>query len=316
LSGANDWRYAPVNRQETVAIPRLWIALFLSLHFHAAMLWFWLPRLPQPPHLSVDEAERGQAHTVLVTRLAPLSKPEAPTPPPPSPPPSPPTASIAPPQRAAAPAARPTPPALAAIKPPPPPPVAVPTARPAEPMPRPAVPPVAEPTPVRPPAETDLSAYIAARRNARADPPESVAQGTTPNAPPETDIQRRDRIVAGNLASNQQPTFGYDPKSGGGIFQLKRIGYEDAEFWFTGWNKDIGRRAKQLIEVRRGNNNDIRRSIVTKIISIIRDEVQGDFTWLSERTGRQVTLSARPGDTAELEEFLMQEFFTDTRRPR
>src|SRR5579859_6263872 len=47
-----------------------------------------------------------------------------------------------------------------------------------------------------------------------------------------TDSERKDRIIASNLASSQQTTFGYDPKTGGGIFQLKRIGYDDAEFYF------------------------------------------------------------------------------------
>ena len=132
----------------------------------------------------------------------------------------------------------------------------------------------------------------------------------------ETESQRKDRIIAANLAAREQPTFGFDPKSGGGVFQLTRIGYDDAEFYFTGWNKDIGRRAKQLIEVRKGNNSDIRQAIVSAMIAIIRAEVQGDFTWKSERMGRPVVMSARPSDNAALEAFLMQEFFSDPRRSR
>ena len=36
--------------------------------------------------------------------------------------------------------------------------------------------------------------------------------------------------------------------------------------------------------------------------------------WVSQRLGRNITLSARPRDNAELEDFMMQEFFADPRR--
>lgn len=305
LSDLNDWRDGPLNRHHVVAIPTIWVALFVSLHFHAAMLWFWLPRLPHP---SLDETEPGKAHTVLVARLTPVPTPVKESPPPASPPPSPPS----PPRAAASPPSR-SPPPTSIKRPPssPPPasPIPAPSTRPVEPSAPPVAPPVAAPAPPRPPAETDLASYIEARRRARGDPP---TQSTTP--PSETESERKDRIIAANLASNQQKTFGYDPKTGGGLFQLKRVGYEDAEFYFTGWDKDISRRAKQLIEVRRGTNSDIRLAIVRKMISIVRDEVQGDFNWKSERLGREVVMSARPADNAVLEEFLMQEFFSDPRR--
>lgn len=321
MSDLNRWRHVPVNRRDVVEIPIIWVAFLLSLGFHAAMLWFWLPRLPQPPHLTVDETVPGDARTVLVTRLAstrtPTPAPGTESPSLPSPPPR---AAIAPARRAPSPAAKPrplsSPPVIAAdARPvePLPPPVAEPPPLVAEPPP----PPVADRAPTRPPPETDLASYIEARRRARGDPTTIASLGTAASSPPaETEAERRDRIIAANLAPNQQATFGYDPKSGGGVFQLKSVGYDDAEFYFTGWNKDIGRRAKNLIEVRRGNSNDIREAIIHKIIEIIRDEVQGDFTWRSERMGRVVVMSARPSDNAELEAFLMQEFFSDPRQAR
>ncbi len=189
--------------------------------------------------------------------------------------------------------------------------------RPVAPQPAPTPPPVAAPAPPRPPAETDLASYIEARRRARGEPTTSAARGAAPNAPPtETDSERKDRIIASNLAASQQTTFGYDPKTGGGIFQIKRLGYEDAEFYFTGFDKEIGRRAKQLIEVRKGSNSDIRQAIVRKMIAIIRGEVEGDFSWKSERLGREVRMSARPADNAALESFLTDEFFSDQPRQR
>jgi len=307
LSDLNRWRHVPSKRQDVVAIPTIWLALLVSLHFHAAMLLFWLPRMP---HLSPDVTEPGQVPPTLVTRLVTIPTPAAAPSPPPAPP-SPPAPRVA--------LTRPIPaPPKSASPPPPrvPPPLAPDALLPARP-PVPTPPPVAAPTPQRPPAEPDLASYIEARRRARGDPTTTSAQGTAPNAPPaETEAERRNRIVAANLAPTEQPTFGYDPKTGGGLFQLKRIGYDDAEFYFTGWNKDIGRRAKQVIEVRKGNADDVRQAVVRKMIAIIQDEVKGDFVWVSGRMGRQIKMSARPEDTAVLEQFLMQEFFSGARDPR
>ena len=91
------------------------------------------------------------------------------------------------------------------------------------------------------------------------------------------------------------------------------MGYTSAEFTFFGWNKDIRRRTKQLIEVEKGANSDIRIAVVRRMIAIIREHESGDFVWVSPRLGREVTLSARPSDNAGLEDFLMQEFFPEAR---
>ncbi len=85
--------------------------------------------------------------------------------------------------------------------------------------------------------------------------------------------------------------------------------YDDAEFVFFGWNRDIRRNTAQLIEVRRGNNRDIRIAVVRKIIAIIREYEQEEFLWESKRLGRNLTLSARAKDNAGLEDFMMREFF-------
>ena len=132
--------------------------------------------------------------------------------------------------------------------------------------------------------------------------------------PSESDAARRDRIVAANLASLNAPTFGTEPKNSGGIFQIRRLGYDDAEFTFFGWSKDIRRRTSQKFEVRKGDNSDIRVAVVRRIIEIIRDYEQEDFSWNSQRLGRVLVLSARAADNAGLEEFMMQEFF-NTPRP-
>jgi hypothetical protein len=182
--------------------------------------------------------------------------------------------------------------------------------------PAPPAPATEAPSVASPPVETDLSAFVAARRRARGEPALAAAQGREPDAPPaESEKDRLNRIVASNLGLNKVPTFGDDPKRGGGMFQLRRLGSEDAEFYFNGWNEDIGRVARQLIEVRRGTNPDIRLAVVRKIIEIIRAHEPGDFIWVSRRLGRQVALSARPGDNAVLEDFIMRDFFGEGRSP-
>lgn len=126
--------------------------------------------------------------------------------------------------------------------------------------------------------------------------------------PVEDENTRANRIVAQNLGSQERLTFGYDPDRSGGVFQLQLVGYDYAEFTFIGWNKDIRRTTKQLVEVRKGNNSDIRIAVVRRMIAIIREQVQEDFLWESQVLGYR-TLSARVKDNKALEEFLMGEFF-------
>jgi hypothetical protein len=94
------------------------------------------------------------------------------------------------------------------------------------------------------------------------------------------------------------------------------MGYDSAEFVFFGWNKEIRRNTKQLIEVRKGTNSDIEIAVVRKVISIIREYEQENFLWESARLGRTLTLSARSGDNERLEEFMLREFFDDPRSPQ
>lgn len=292
-----DWDYFPQRRRDVVAIPTVWLTLILSVLTHVAMLWHFLPQISKLPGSGTDAGKSG---SVLVAQLKPM--PPTATSPPPSPPPASvvaPAIRRAPPAPAAPPQPRRTPPAREPAR----------AFRPAPmlttPIPQPAAP------KVPPPAEPDLAAYIAARRMARGEPP-SPPVAAAPKSAAELENERRDRTIAANLASGQQqPSFGFDPRTSGGIFEIKRMDDSEADFWFVGWDKEIGRRAKQLINVRRGANGDIRVAIVRRIISIIRDEVKEDFTWKSERSNRVYELSARPGDNDQLESFLLHEFFPE-----
>jgi hypothetical protein len=162
----------------------------------------------------------------------------------------------------------------------------------------------------RPPASEDLASYVEAHRRAREPAP---APPASPSQPAESEEEQHNRAVAASLGLNRTPSFGSERQRGGGMFQIQRIGYNDAEFFFYGWNKDIQRNSQQMIEVQRGSNASMELAVVRKMIAIIREHVSGDFTWESERLNRDITLSARAADNAGLEQFMMKEFFSNPR---
>ena len=272
------------------AIPTIWVAFALSLVLHAVVLWGWKP---VEHEVTLDQVGPGKASGPLVLQIAP--QPSRATSPPPAPP-SAPTMETPPARKAQA--AKPAP------RPPPPPPVI------AQEKPSPVVTPPPAPAP-RAPAATpdpgDFSALLEARRRARGAPPAEI---TPPTEAPEDERERHNQSVAANLGLNRTPTFGRD-LTGGGVFQIQRMGVDSAEFLFFGWNKDIRRNSTQRVEVSKGDNANIRIAVVRRMIGIIRDHESGDFTWVSRRLGRDVILSARARDNAGLEDFLMQEFFFD-----
>jgi len=297
----SHWRSPPAKRYDDIRISAIRVAFVVSLLVHAAALWTFLPKLHL---LTPTEETQGEAGSRLTVKLAPLPLPPGSPPPAASPPPPPPPmVALQPPARVA------SPPKIA-VRPPSPPPVMsiprqsadAPTASP-------------EPAPPQPTGAVDLAAYVESRRRARGEVP-STAQESAPNAPSaESENERQNRIIAANIGMNGRPAFGRDPKNGGGVFQIKTMEYSYAEFYFYGWNKDISRTSKQVIEVRKGDNSDIRIAVVRRMIAIIREHETENFLWESHRLGRQLTLSARARDNTELEAFMMQEFFYDVRNP-
>ncbi len=99
------------------------------------------------------------------------------------------------------------------------------------------------------------------------------------------------------------------------MFEIRRMNYDDAAFEFFGWNNEMGRKTPQLVEVRIGNNSDMRIAVVRKMIAIIREYSQGAFVWNSSHRENGVTLSARLVDNAELERFLLHDLFDEVRQP-
>ncbi len=286
-----DFLYRPLPRR----LPA-W-AFVVSIALHAIAMWEWWPRM-QPQQIAAQAATDPDAPLVArLERSADARPPQRP--PEPQPAKQPPERP-----RRVAPPPRPAPPVIA-VEPALEPRVQVPVVPPAPPPPP---PPAA--TPPMPPLETDLAAYIEARRRERGAGVPPASTGTTRGPPSEEEERaRRDRAIARNLAGINAAPGGEAPKNSGGIFQVRRLGYDDAEFTFFGWYQTANRRMTQKVEVRRGTNPDIRIAVVRRMIEIIRQYEQQDFEWQSIRFGRNVTLSARAADTEDLEAFLMREFF-------
>ncbi len=123
---------------------------------------------------------------------------------------------------------------------------------------------------------------------------EAVARERGPSA---------DEIAAERIKQNlKQP-------GASGVFQITRKGVRTAAFVFRGWTTDAANARREFIEVDAGVNGDIERAVVRRMIELIRRYYSGDFNWESRRLGRTKVLSAAPEHNAELEEFLIQEFF-------
>lgn len=272
------------------------VAIALSVLLHAAALFLVVPKVMK--HALTPGEVEGPTSAPISVALAPRPRPPVPQVEPAAPPPAPPPATSPVPRRER-PVPRPAMPPMATL-PPEPSPEALKIPPPAlEPLPAP--PPRPAPRPA-PPVETDLAAYIAARRAERGE--------SSPTPSGSSDAARRERALERNLASLNAPRpFVGDMKSSGGLFQVTLKSYDFAEFRFFGWSPEARRKAPQRFEVRKGDNPTIDVAIVKRMIEIIRQTEKGDFVWRSERLGREITLSARPEDNQRLEEFLLRDMF-------
>lgn len=142
----------------------------------------------------------------------------------------------------------------------------------------------------------DMLAMIDQRRARRQAMEEAwrQRQQPPPNAPPDA------------ASRNLETLTGRDGVSG--VFTILRKGTRTGEFAFNGWRQEA-RGWREVIEVDAGQGGNLELAMVRKMISLIRTHYTGDFNWESHRLQRVVVLSARPEDTAGLEEFMMREFF-------
>jgi hypothetical protein len=156
----------------------------------------------------------------------------------------------------------------------------------------------------------DMFTQLESARKRRAD---AQTDAPAPRPAPSTheEVQNDNSIALANIATSLNRVRGTDQVEAGGVFQVRRVGYRDAEFLFRGWNTTSGRNSTRLVTVEQGTDVDIQNAIVKKMIEIIREEKTDNFIWESHRLGKQVSLSARPQDSVELQQFLIQEFFPD-----
>jgi outer membrane biosynthesis protein TonB len=150
------------------------------------------------------------------------------------------------------------------------------------------------------PKETDMFAALNAKRAVREAQEGDAARQNASAAAAEqglTEEQKRDERIKNNLKSGTN-----------GIFEIKRLETKSASFSFKGWT-DYSNVKLQYYEVEASDGQDVRLVMMRRMIAIIREHYQGDFPWESHRLGRTITKSARVEDSAELEDFLMQEFF-------
>lgn len=249
---------------------RIGIALAVSLAAHVAFFVI-APRMRSGEQL----ATASQPFTVQITQE----------------PPAPPEAVRAPPE----PPRQPPQP----VRPPPTPMVVPPKREPRiQPVPVPqTLPPPQAPVPKAPDAPPmDMLAMIEERRAQRRAAEESRRRPPPVEAPKEDAATRNLKTLTGREGVS-------------GVFQILRKSTRTGEFAFNGWRPDARGQWREVYEVDAGLGGNIELAMVRRMIELIRTHYTGDFNWESYRLQRVVVLSARPEDSAGLEDFLMREFF-------
>jgi outer membrane biosynthesis protein TonB len=148
----------------------------------------------------------------------------------------------------------------------------------------------------------DMASYVNAVRERR-----RMAGGDAGSINEEAVARERERseeeIRNANLKRNPQPS------GTNGIFQIISMDAHTGTFAFRGWKNEFSYSHREVYEVNAGQNGDVARALVRKMIEIIRRYYTGDFNWESQRLGHVVVLSARLQDNDGLEDFMLQEFF-------
>jgi hypothetical protein len=148
-----------------------------------------------------------------------------------------------------------------------------------------------------------MAAMIRANRERRRAAETEAARGPAASRP-------ADGNAAATAALNRNLQSLAGDGGAGGVFQILRIGARTASFAFNGWRGGNSSRVRrEVYEVDAGPDGDVELAMIRKMIALIREDYPGDFRWESRRQGRVITLSAAPENTAELEDFLMREFF-------
>lgn len=143
----------------------------------------------------------------------------------------------------------------------------------------------------------DLKAKQAEREALESDAARQNAEAVAREIGPSED-EKRDARIKNNFKNGTN-----------GVFEITRLESRSASFTFLGWTSSLSNARREFFEVEASNGQDVRLMMIRRMIGLIRTHYQGDFDWESHRLGRTIVKSARVEDSAELEEFLMQEFF-------
>jgi hypothetical protein len=150
-------------------------------------------------------------------------------------------------------------------------------------------------------APTDMASYVKAQQAKRnavdADAAKQNAEAVARENGPSVE-QVRDERIKNNFKNGTN-----------GIFEITSLGGQHATFSFKGWTNDYSSARRESFEVEANPGQDVRLVMIKKMIWLIRQHYQGDFNWESQRLRRTVIQSARPEDSAGLEDFMMMEFF-------
>jgi hypothetical protein len=169
-----------------------------------------------------------------------------------------------------------------------------------------------EPEPPKPHADEpiDMAAMVNAARQRRQQAEDAAARENA-DAAAASQGPSGDDVAMANIRRS------LDKRDGtGGVFQILHKGVRTATFAFRGWTPGSRNSTYQTYEVDAGLGGNVELAIVRRMIELIRTHYTGDFNWESHRLGRVIVKSARPQDNAELESFLMKEFFGDDQTAR
>lgn len=162
------------------------------------------------------------------------------------------------------------------------------------------------PPEVQPAPEMDMQAQLNAARERRRNAEQSAAQENQAAQQGSRGLSTQE-VAEANVKRSMQQANGKQGTNG--VFQILSKSTRTASFSFRGWTPGGSKNWRQVIEVDAGLGGDVELAIVRRMIELIRTHYSGDFNWESQRLGRVVNLSARPQDSAELEAFMLKEFF-------
>jgi len=154
----------------------------------------------------------------------------------------------------------------------------------------------------------DMSDMIAAKRRARGQD-STEQQG-------ESEQEKGMRTALANIAAANGRSGGDDRVDNEATVSVVNKSFSNATLKIRGYHKKYKRNWLQQFEAPLGSERDIETAAVKKMIEVMRAGGGESIVWKSDRLTREVVLSLRVEDTAELQAFLFKELFPEYRPPR